>query len=81
MYKGIEFFTATCLNWQMLLEPDDRKDVCLWSVLSQRCHRPINRFLPLVGVVTDQLIVLYSDVANFCLRSVLSPTDCSATFV
>jgi REP element-mobilizing transposase RayT len=32
MYKGIEFFTATCLNWQMLLEPDDRKDVLMDSL-------------------------------------------------
>ncbi len=32
MYKGIEFFTATCLNWQMLLLPDDRKDILMNSL-------------------------------------------------
>ena len=32
MYKGIEFFTATCLNWQMLLKPDARKDILMNSL-------------------------------------------------
>ncbi|MBS1553952.1 MAG: hypothetical protein JSU09_03415 [Bacteroidetes bacterium] len=32
MYRGIEFFTATCLNWQPLLLPDDRKDILMDSL-------------------------------------------------
>jgi putative transposase len=32
MYRGIEFFTATCLNWQPLLLPDERKDILMESL-------------------------------------------------
>lgn len=32
MLHGIEFFTATCLKWQMLLRPDDRKDILMNSL-------------------------------------------------
>lgn len=32
MYRGIEFFTATCLNWQPLIRPDDRKDILMNSL-------------------------------------------------
>jgi putative transposase len=30
--QGIEFFTATCLNWQMLLQSDERKQVLMDSL-------------------------------------------------
>ena len=32
MYNGIEFFTATCLNWQPLLMRDERKDIVMNSL-------------------------------------------------
>src|ERR1700733_9256878 len=32
MQNGIEFFTATCLNWQPLLKPDARKQIVLDSL-------------------------------------------------
>ena len=32
MENGIEFFTATCLNWQPLLQPDHRKDIVINSL-------------------------------------------------
>lgn len=32
MYQGIEFFTATCLNWNAMLQPDDRKDILMESL-------------------------------------------------
>ncbi|MDA0194535.1 MAG: transposase [Bacteroidetes bacterium] len=32
MLHGIEFFTATCLNWQPLLVPDERKDIVMDSL-------------------------------------------------
>ena len=32
MYQGIEFFTATCLKWQPLLLPDDRKEILMSSL-------------------------------------------------
>lgn len=32
MYQGIEFFTATCLYWQMLLNPNERKDILMDSL-------------------------------------------------
>jgi putative transposase len=32
MTNGIEFFTATCLKWQPLLLPDDRKEIVLNSL-------------------------------------------------
>ena len=32
MYRGIEFFTATCLSWQPLLRPDERKDILMESL-------------------------------------------------
>jgi len=32
MYQGIEFFTATCLNWQMLLQKDIHKQIILDSL-------------------------------------------------
>ena len=32
MNQGIEFFTATCLNWQALLKPDKHKDVIIDSL-------------------------------------------------
>ena len=32
MHQGIEFFTATCLNWQPLLLPDERKDILMDSL-------------------------------------------------
>ncbi len=32
MYTGIEFFTATCLNWQPLLTCDERKDIVMNSL-------------------------------------------------
>jgi putative transposase len=47
MYNGVEFFTATCLNWQALLQSDSRKDIVMDSL----------RFL-----VTDQRIWLYAFV-------------------
>ena len=32
MYNGIEFFTATCLDWQSLLQPDEHKQIILDSL-------------------------------------------------
>ena len=32
MHNGIEFFTATCLYWQPLLEPNERKDILMESL-------------------------------------------------
>ena len=32
MHQGIEFFTTTCLNWQPLLLPDERKDILMDSL-------------------------------------------------
>ena len=32
MYNGIEFFTATCLNWQPLLRPNQHKQIILNSL-------------------------------------------------
>ncbi len=32
MRNGIEFFTATCLNWQPLLRPDEHKQIVLDSL-------------------------------------------------
>jgi len=32
MKGDIEFFTATCLNWQPLLDPDEHKDIILSSL-------------------------------------------------
>ena len=32
MINGIEFFTATCLNWQALLQPDERKQIVMDSL-------------------------------------------------
>ena len=32
MHNGIEFFTATCLNWQPLLKADERKDILMNSL-------------------------------------------------
>ena len=32
MDSGIEFFTATCLNWQNLLHSDERKQVIMDSL-------------------------------------------------
>jgi putative transposase len=32
MQQGIEFFTATCLNWQPLLQPDHHKQIILDSL-------------------------------------------------
>ena len=32
MSNGIEFFTATCFNWQMLLQPDERKQIVMDSL-------------------------------------------------
>ncbi len=32
MENGIEFFTATCLNWQPLLQEDSRKDIIIKSL-------------------------------------------------
>jgi len=32
MQNGIEFFTATCLNWQQLLAADARKQIVLDSL-------------------------------------------------
>lgn len=32
MLHGIEFFTATCLNWQPLLLPDERKNILIESL-------------------------------------------------
>ena len=32
MQQGIEFFTATCLNWQPLLQPDHHKKIILDSL-------------------------------------------------
>ena len=32
MDNGIEFFTATCLNWQPLLLPDERKEIVMKSL-------------------------------------------------
>jgi putative transposase len=32
MQKGIEFFTATCLNWQNLLQAEERKQIVLDSL-------------------------------------------------
>src|SRR6267154_2926585 len=32
MSNGIEFFTATCLNWQHLLKPDERKQIIMDSL-------------------------------------------------
>jgi hypothetical protein len=29
MDNGIEFFTATCVNWQPLLKLDERKDIVM----------------------------------------------------
>jgi putative transposase len=40
MERGIEFFTATCLNWQPLLQNDDRKDILMDSLkFMVRDHR------------------------------------------
>lgn len=47
MYNGVEFFTATCLNWQPLLQANTRKDIVMDSL----------RFL-----VADQRIWLYAFV-------------------
>jgi putative transposase len=47
MYTGVEFFTATCLNWQPLLQADSRKEIVMDSL----------RFL-----VADQRIWLYAFV-------------------
>jgi putative transposase len=47
MHNGIEFFTATCLNWQPLFQADTRKDIVMNSL----------RFL-----VSDQRIWLYAFV-------------------
>jgi putative transposase len=47
MYNGVEFFTATCLNWQPLLHAERRKDIVMDSL----------RFL-----VADQRIWLYAFV-------------------
>jgi REP element-mobilizing transposase RayT len=83
MEPGIEFFTATCLNWQPLLREDSRKTIVLDSL----------KFL-----VEDGRIWLYGFVImpnhvhllwckrdkwvdkniqqmflKYCLRSVLSP--------
>ena len=33
MNQGIEFFTATCLNWQPLLQPDEHKKIIMDSLL------------------------------------------------
>jgi putative transposase len=32
MQNGIEFFTATCLKWQRLLQPDEHKDIIMNSL-------------------------------------------------
>lgn len=32
MENGVEFFTATCLNWQPLLQQDNRKDIVMNSL-------------------------------------------------
>jgi len=32
MFHGVEFFTATCLSWQPLLAPDDRKKILIESL-------------------------------------------------
>ncbi|NJN42155.1 MAG: transposase [Flammeovirgaceae bacterium] len=32
MQNGIKFFTATCLNWQNLLEPDEHKEIIVNSL-------------------------------------------------
>jgi putative transposase len=32
MYQGIEFFTATCLNWQLLLQRNEHKQIILDSL-------------------------------------------------
>jgi REP element-mobilizing transposase RayT len=32
MHQGIEFFTATCLNWQPLLQPDHHKQIVMNSL-------------------------------------------------
>jgi len=32
MFRGVEFFTATCLRWQPLLLPDERKDIIVDSL-------------------------------------------------
>ncbi|MFB0498600.1 putative transposase [Mucilaginibacter sp. OAE612] len=32
MHQGIEFFTATCLNWQPLLDPDNHKEIVIDSL-------------------------------------------------
>ncbi|MFA6248048.1 MAG: transposase [Mucilaginibacter sp.] len=32
MRQGIEFFTATCLNWQVLLQPEEHKQIVLDSL-------------------------------------------------
>ena len=32
MVNGIEFFTATCLNWQPLIKPDVRKEIIMDSL-------------------------------------------------
>nr|WP_294943972.1 transposase [uncultured Mucilaginibacter sp.] len=47
MQQGIEFFTATCLNWQNLLQAEERKKIVLDS---------------LTFLVTDKRIGLYGYV-------------------
>ena len=32
MENGVEFFTATCLKWQPLLDPNERKDIIINSL-------------------------------------------------
>jgi len=32
MQNGVEFFTATCLKWQPLLQPDEHKDIIMNSL-------------------------------------------------
>jgi putative transposase len=32
VHQGIEFFTATCLNWQPLLQPEKHKQIILDSL-------------------------------------------------
>jgi hypothetical protein len=41
MVNGIEFFTATCLNWQPLIKPDAWKDIIMGSLkflVEQKMH-------------------------------------------
>ncbi len=41
MIHGIEFFTATCLNWQPLLAADKRKDILMDSLRFMVCDKRI----------------------------------------